>query len=463
MASTLPELGTISADLHSSGFVTDPSATGWRAPTVRELILLLLSALAIIFARAPRLLLEGHVVAEEGTTYLRYGWNAAPLRALIAPHQGYYSLLDNGIALIAARLLPLSVTALFFTWTALAVQLLLIFLVIEWEVLRTPLQRSLAVLALLLVTPSFETWLNLENCQSLLVVAAAVIMVSSTTRLFTLRAATVALAGLTSVTPAPLVPLFWWRALRDRSKRAYALAAILSAAALLQAAVVIISLRNGDRKVTPHHWRDLIAFGLSRVFFLPVATSRGAWAYDDFVFAHPGARTMLVLVALSAALVACGWLLFRNTSRSALALYGAALLSIAFSWYGCATCTLSGLPGWPVREGRYFFPANSMLLLALLLATLRPTSRWRARAAGALFIWLLVSGGAHYVRTASLLLIYPAWLPQVHAWQQDPTRPIYAAPEFWHEHPLYLPREHRNRKDIPFGGYDSSTLHPIQD
>ena len=49
--------------------------------------------LIVLFARAPHLLLQGHVVAEEGTTYLLYAWDATPLRALLAPHQGYYSLL----------------------------------------------------------------------------------------------------------------------------------------------------------------------------------------------------------------------------------------------------------------------------------------------------------------------------------------------------------------------------------
>src|SRR6201996_316060 len=192
----------------------------WHSPSLRALGALLSVALVVLFCRLPRLLLHGRILAEEGTTYLRYAWDATPLRALLAPHQGYYSLLDNLCALIAARVLPLSATALFFTWTAAAIQLLLLFLAVQCEAFRTPLQRWLALFALLLATPNFEIWLSLENCQWLLVVAAAVILISSTRRLFLLRSATLALGALSGVTTMPLIPLFWLKAWRERSRRA---------------------------------------------------------------------------------------------------------------------------------------------------------------------------------------------------------------------------------------------------
>src|ERR1700761_6015873 len=183
----------------------------WHSPSLRGLGALLSVALVALFCRLPRLLLHGRILAEEGTTYLRYAWDATPLRALLAPHQGYYSLLDSLCALIAARLLPLSAAALFFTWTAVAIHLLLLFLAIECEVFRTPFERCCALFALLLVTPNFEVWLNLENCQSLLAVVAAVVLISSAQRLFAIRAVTLMLAALTGATTLPLIPLFWFR------------------------------------------------------------------------------------------------------------------------------------------------------------------------------------------------------------------------------------------------------------
>jgi hypothetical protein len=424
---------------------------------------LLTVALLVLFFRLPRLLLQGRVYAEEGTTYLRYAWNATPLRALLAPHQGYYSLLDNLAALIAARLLPLSATALFFTWIAAAVQLLLIFLTVECEVLRTPLERWLALFALLLVTPNFEAWLSLENCQSILAVAAAVILISSTRRLFALRTATLALGALTSVTTAPLIPLFWLRVWQERSRRAVVFALTITLPAILQGAVLLHSIRAGDRPVSGHQFRALVAYTSSRVVVLPFTTGRGAQYYDAFLFHHPGIGWMLTLYAASAALLVLGFLLFHRTSRAALLLYVGALLSSAFDWYGCLPCTYDLLLHSRGGEGRYFFPANSMLLLALLLAASGSSRRWITRLATAAFAWLMLTGAFHYFRMRPALNKYPAWLPQVRRWQSDERQPIILAPDFWRTNPLYLTHRHPNRTDLPADAYDSATRHPIRD
>jgi hypothetical protein len=433
----------------------DLQGPAWHPPARRQVALFLLVALMVLFARLPRLLLQGRVYAEEGTTYLRYAWNATPLRALLAPHQGYYSLLDNLAALIAARLLPLSAAALFFTWTAAAVQLLLIFLAIQCEVFRKPLESWLALLALLLVTPNLEAWLSLENCQSLLAVAAAVILISSTRRLFALRTATLALGALTSVTTTPLIPLFWLRVWQERSRRALVFALSITLPAFLQGAVLLHAIRAGDRPVSLHQFRALVAYTSSRVVVLPFTTGRGAQYYDAFLFRHPGAGWMLMLYAASAALLVIGFLVFRQTSRAALLLYVSALLSSAFDWYGCFRCTYNRLSLSSGGEGRYFFAANSILLLAMLLAATRATPRWVSRMAAIAFVWLMLTGAFHYFRMAPYLNDYPAWQPQVRRWQMDERLPILVGPAFWRTNPLYLTHQHPNRTDLPANVYDS--------
>jgi hypothetical protein len=435
----------------------------WHPPTHRQIALFLLVGFLVLFARLPRLLLEGRVYAEEGTTYLRYAWNATPLRALLAPHQGYYSLLDNLAALIAARLLPLSATALFFTWTAAAVQLLLLFLAVECEVFRTPLERWLALFALLLVTPNLEAWLSLENCQSILAVAAAVVLISSTQRLFALRTATLVLGALTSVTTAPLIPLFWIRAWQERSRRTVVFALSITLPAFLQAAVLLHAIHAGARPVSLHQFRALVAYTSSRVVVLPFTTGRGAQYYDAFLFHHPGMGWMLALYAASAVLLVLGFLLFRQTSRDALLLYGSALLSSAFDWYGCLPCTYDLLLRSRGGEGRYFFPANSMLLLALLLAATGNSRRRFVRLAMVAFAWLMLTGVFHYFRMRPYLNDYPEWLPQVRRWQSDEQQPIILAPAFWRTNPLRLTHRHPNRTDLPADAYDSATRHPILD
>ncbi len=434
--------------------VEDSHHPGWHSPTPRELAALLAVALLMLFCRLPRLLLQGRVLAEEGTTYLRYAWDATPLRAMLAPHQGYYSLLDNLCALIAARLLPLSAAALFFTWTAMAVQLLLLFLVVECEVFRTPFERGCALFALLLVTPNFEVWLNLENCQSILAVAAAIILISSARRLFAIRTATLVLAALTGVTTLPLIPFFWVRVWQERSRRAVIFALSLTLPALLQSAILLHSIRAGNRPAGSHHLRGLAAYIFSRVIVLPLTTGRGAQYFGTFVFQHPEIGWTLALYLASSTLLVLGFLLFRRTSRAALFLYFAALLSASFDWYGCLSCALNRLPS-SGGEGRYFFAANSLMLLALLLAATRATPRWQARTAAVFFVWILCTGVFHYFRMRPYLNDYPAWQPQVQRWQRDERQPIIVGPGHWRTNPLHLTHRHPNRTDLPAAAYDS--------
>lgn len=442
--------------MHSA--VSQPAAKPLEdspGPTRRQLGALLAVALLVLFCRLPRLLLEGHIVAEEGTTYLRYAWDATPLRALLAPHQGYYSLLDNLAALIAARLLPLSAAALFFTWTAAAVQLLLIGLAVQCEAFRTPFERWLALFALLLVAPNFEVWLSLENCQSILAVAAAVILISSSRRLFALRTATLVLGALTAVTTAPLIPLFWIRAWRERSRRAVIFALSITLPALLQGVILLHSIHAGNRPVIPHRARALVGYISSRLVALPFTTGRGAQYYDRFLFEHPAIGWVLALYIASAALLLLGFLLFRQTSRAALFLYFGALLSATFDWYGCLRCTYNRLPISGGGEGRYFFAANSMLLLALLLAATRAHPRWASRTAAVVFAWFMITGAFHYLRMRPYLNEYPAWQPQIRRWQLDERQPIFVGPAFWKTNSLYLTHRHPNRTDLPANAYDS--------
>lgn len=427
----------------------------WHPPSLRELGALLVVAVVVLFCRLPRLLLHGRIVAEEGTTYLRYAWDATPLHALLAPHQGYYSLLDNLCALIAARLLPLSAATLFFTWTAVAAQLLLLFLAIECEVFRAPIQRCCALFALLLVTPNFEVWLNLENCQSLLAVAAAIVLISSARRLFAIRTAALLLAALTGVTTLPLIPLFWFRVWRERSRRVLVYALSITLPAFLQAAVLLHSVRAGSRPVTSHHLRTLVAYASSRVIMLPLTTGRGAEYYGRFLFHHSGIGWISALYLASVALLVLGFLLFRRSSPAALFLYFGALLSSVFDWYGCLACTFSRLPFSSGGEGRYFFAANAMLSLALLLAATRATPRQLARAASILFAWILCTGVFHYFRMRPYLNNYPAWQPQVLLWQQDESEPLLIGPTHWGANPLHLTHQHPNRTDLPANAYDS--------
>lgn len=434
----------------------------FTSPGARELLLYLLGALLVLFARAPRLLLEGRIVAEEGTTYLLYAWNSTPLRAFLAPHQGYFSLMDNGVAFIAARLLPLSAAALLFAWSAALVQLLLLYLVVQCEWLRTPRERWTALLALLLVTPSYEIWLNVENSQSLLPICAAVILISSLDRLYPVKIFTLVLAGFTGPTTIPLTPLFWLRAWKQRSRRALGQAIAVTLPFCIESYLIFRSIVTGGR-IVQHEWRAMVAYISSRVIVLPFATGRAAYYYDIFLFHHPG-RSWELLTSLFLLVTFCtAFAVFLISSRASLVLLIAALFSSVFSWYGCGPCSFQLLDRITGGEGRYFYAANAMIFLAAVIAMYRTPRRPLARLLSAGVAILFISGIVHYVRLAPTLEKYPAWLPQVRRWEGDERQPILLAPEFWRIFPLHLHHQHPNRADLPFNAYDSNNSTRLQE
>lgn len=134
---------------------------------------------------------------------------------------------------------------------------------------------------------------------------------------------------------------------------------------------------------------------------------------------------------------------------------------MAFSWYSCISCGYDALLSSTGGEGRYFFPANCMLLLALLLAAAQLSPPWLRRVAAATFAWLMLTGAFHYLRMRPVLNDYPAWLPQVRRWQAEEHQPIFIAPRSWT--PLHLTRHHPNRTDLPADAYDSLTRHSVRD
>lgn len=432
----------------------------YTSPGARELLLYLLGALLVLFARAPRLLLEGRIVAEEGTTYLLYAWNSTPLRAFLAPHQGYFSLMDNGVAFIAARLLPLSAAALLFAWSAALVQLLLLYLVVQCEWLRTPRERWTALLALLLVTPSYEIWLNVENSQSLLPICAAVILISSLDRLYPVKIFTLVLAGFTGPTTIPLTPLFWLRAWKRRSRRALGQAIAVTLPFCIESYLIFRSIVTGGR-IVQHEWRAMVAYISSRVIVLPFATGRAARYYDIFLFHHPG-RSWELLTSLFLLVTFCtAFVVFLISSRASLVLLIAALFSSVFSWYGCIPCSFQLLDRTSGGGGRYFYAANAMIFLAAVIAMYRAPRRPLARLSSVAVAILFITGVVHYVRLAPKLEKYPAWLPQVRRWEGDERQPILLAPEFWS--PLHLHHQHANRADLPFNAYDSNNSTRLQE
>ena len=197
----------------------------------------------------PPLMLHGRIFAEEGSVYLRYAWIHRPIRALLAPHLGYYSLWSNLCGIVAARVFPLSHAAIVLTWCAFLAQLLTAFLIVECEAFESLKSKGLA-LAVLLLASNLEAWLNTINTQFYFAICAAVILISQGSRLRVARYGALLLGGLTGPVVACVTPFYLLRAFLNKSKDAVAQSALLLLCTVIQLAAVVSQLSTGARELS---------------------------------------------------------------------------------------------------------------------------------------------------------------------------------------------------------------------
>jgi hypothetical protein len=212
----------------------------------------LLAALGVLligaFLRSPAILLHGRVWAEESSIFLVGNWHRSFFEALLAPQFGYYSIWDNLLAAVAVHWLPLTLAAVLFTWSAVLVLLVTGYIVYEAEFLQTRNAKILGVVALLLIAPSLETWLNLINSEFYFGLWAAVILVSDASRLKLQRNCALALAVLSGPLTTLLSPLFIVRALLRR-RRGETLQAVVVCLGSLAQVLVSVTTTTANRKV----------------------------------------------------------------------------------------------------------------------------------------------------------------------------------------------------------------------
>ena len=441
------------------------SDRGWRQLTrpsvftMRQAALFLLIAFALMFLRTPRLVTEGRVWAEEGTTYLRYAWNASAWNALLAPHQGYYSLWDNGLALLAARVLPLSAAALFFTWAALFVQLLTVYLAVCCSLATSIGARFLALLAIIFTSATKEVWLNMENCQFWFPVCVALLLIGEPSRLRPARLGLLLLAGLTGVTSCMLTPLYWVKAASVRTRSAFVEACLLTATTVVQLAAIMTSFHAGARQTLKPLYAYLGPVLLQRVWILSFLTTSGANTFGHWLARHPGDMVLGVLWILFL-LITAGTLIFLFRVNWRLGtLLSAGILAGVLNWNGCFQCDFHLWNQSSISASRYFFEAVALLNLSVAYCvTVARRRAYRVLATLAVCL-LLLSGASQYMRSREFFSVSPAWVPQVQAWEQNPSEVLQVAPAStqWR---LTLPHGHPELP-IPAGTYDSTRVDGI--
>jgi len=176
---------------------------------------------ALIVLRDPTIFTEPRFWAEEATVYFRTAYLNSFWDALIAPHQGYYSLWAN-LAGILATLPALEYAPAVTTGMACALLLLILAAIFTSEApeLDSPLKKAIAGLATLVVGATGEIWLVSINSQHYFPLLIFLILIDSKCNLVKRRIwyAVAAVAGLSGVAANFLAPLFLLRYLQRHER-----------------------------------------------------------------------------------------------------------------------------------------------------------------------------------------------------------------------------------------------------
>jgi hypothetical protein len=412
--------------------------------------LLYIGVLLFLCLRTPYEFIHGYIYDEEGTVYLRYAWDSRVWRALIAPHQGYYSLFANVCGIIAVRVVSLEHAGHFLFFAEIAVEMLLVFMVMQCEALDSAVQKYLAVGIVLLTPPTADIALSTIHAQFFLAVITCVILISDAERLRTIRLVTLGCAGLTGVTSCVMLPFFLLQAWKERTSGRIAQAGALLICCLVQAAVLLSQpeILHGPHSTFQFYFGAILSNGVLAHFFT-------RWSYVESCRAlgSPKLRNLQELwwssvEFASAIYIALVVFLSWKGGRATRLLTSAAIVSLAIGFKRSGALNEDLMCG---SGGRYFFVFNVLIGLGLVLIS-RNASRMYSVIGQVLVVCSLVSGliDVKYIATRQHL---PTWAQEVASWRSDPDYRLRIRPNYWPG--VKLTREFGN-KDLPFDIYDTT-------
>lgn len=388
--------------------------------SLRLRLLIFSSLCVVIYARAPSLFAQPRFWAEEATVYFQTAAIAPAWKSILAPHQGYYSLWTN-LAGLLATIPPLEYAPIVTTLMALSVLLVVILVILTSEsaLLKSPLNKGIAGLSVVVVGASGEIWLNSTNAQHYFPLLLFLIFLDDKKgavrrSVFFVLAV---IAGLSSPAANFLAPLFlvrYWQR-RDRSDLVLLFLLVLTALTQL-CAIIYSSAVLGDAAY--YHSRQ------SRTF-VSLKIGRVIRNILYYAFAYPllgklGKFSVLPWVGAFLYLVGI-WRM-----RARLPGYWYFPLSI------CLLTVLSVFASLEMKGGPRYAYSSAVIFSLQLLAYSNDVklSISTRRAAGfilsvSLLYWIIqFPWDLDNYRDSN----WPTWSSEVRTWRQDPSRPLQVWP-----------------------------------
>jgi hypothetical protein len=399
--------------------------------------------LLVAASRAPYVLVHGRFYAEEGSLHFAYAVAHPGWRGLfyVQTRTGYFNFLCDAATFVASKA-PLAHAPLVTGWFSFAVLGSVVWIALAWpsELLPTAASRVAAAGLGVGGTGAVPAvWRNSITAHAYLGILGVLVLVVEVTRLsrraFLFGAVALAVAGVSGLYTCVLAPFYCFRAVRERSRRRIAYAAVVSVAALIQFAVLLHARSSGD-------------FASTKMRFPGLGTMLGdvaGWHVGTFVFGAHAAETsvhgkvyslggLLAVIAFGAVVMLFLLLVLATVPnvRVALLLVGVLAVEEFLINYGA----LNG------AGGRYSVVPIAILTLMLIHGATASPYPWLAGAATALCAVVLVAGLANFWTERPTLLRCincPRWDRQVQEWQAGRTQQlrIWPYPGQW---VIHLPR-----------------------
>lgn len=341
----------------------------------------------ILLSRKPDAVLNAQFWAEDGVVWYRQAYELG-WQCLLLPQNGYFQTVSKLIALLSLPV-ALAHAPLLFNLAALSFRILPVVLLNSARGCGLVPHAGARLLAsfLYLAHPySFEVFANVTNIHWHLALSALLVLCMGSWEGGWRKAfdvALVALCGLSGPFALFLAPVALWRWHRERSRRSFALLAIIAAAAAIQVLAIAMT-SDATRTAAPlgASWAGLVrivggqvaAAGLLGNLWATTLFHAGAWQHG---IALPLAGALLVAGVFARTLLVpdrlLSGLLFLGTAIFAAALVAPQISSTEIQW------PLFMRPG---TGGRYaFIPIVAFhgALLWLAFRDRRRVVRWPAR------------------------------------------------------------------------------------
>jgi hypothetical protein len=366
------------------------------------------SLLVLVFFRAPMLLLEPRLWAEEASLFLRYAYTHSFLESVtfIPQNLGYILFVINLPTAIAAHVFPLAYAPAVTTYFSLSI-LLVLFALILWghsSVWETIGKKTLACLIILFAPSSTaEVWLNSTNAQVYCGLIAACLLLEdlraiSACRRWTYRVL-LGFCGLSGVYTIFFGGMFLIKAWLEKSREALIHVGIVACATLVQVTVFLYAYfsntLNTKRLASLNLGKAVPGLFLHQ-FVLPVFGSQGERRLSTTVSVLvPTSRDFLVSsVPWLTGILAVGYLcvllytiLPRTHQHSQMLFLGCYVCTAV----GTTIFSLHGVPG-----GRYAVVSGVLLLFMLLNNLQIPPLNLRSMFCAVFLVWALIVGTMGY-------------------------------------------------------------------